>query len=131
MKKTQRGRYTILKQNRNNLIKLLYHLHKIDRMVILFFSFFHFVVYNDSITVKMYITYISAYTTIYSSYTRQRRHHDETYRAQVPRQPCPLPAGERRRCRRRLFPRWEGTDRCYRWRDPRLVAAALPGGACC
>lgn len=64
LKKKQCGRYTILKQNRNNLIKLLYHLHKIDRMVVLFF-FFHFVVYNDSITVKMYITYISAYTTIY------------------------------------------------------------------
>lgn len=50
-KKKQCGRYTILKQNRNNLIKLLYHLHKIDGMVILFF-FFHFAVYNESITVK-------------------------------------------------------------------------------
>lgn len=95
MKKTQCGRYTILKQNRNNLIKLLYHLHKIDRMVILFFffAFFHFVVYNDSITVKMYITYISAYTTIYSSYTRQRRHHEETYRAGCRGRPAaPAPA---------------------------------------
>lgn len=63
------GRYTILKQNRNNLIKLLSHLHKIDRMVkLLSFFSFHFVLYNDSITVKMYITYISAYTTMYSSY---------------------------------------------------------------
>jgi len=40
MKKTQCGSYTILKQNRNNLIKLLYHLHKIDSMVILFFFSF-------------------------------------------------------------------------------------------
>lgn len=39
MKKSQCGRYTIWKQNHNNLIKLLYHLHKIDRMVILFFFF--------------------------------------------------------------------------------------------